>query len=161
MNTLNIHNRKAFTMVELIFVIVILGILASVAIPRLAATRDDAYIAQGRANILAIRSGIISERQGRMFRGDSTYATTLDNAVINTVSVALFDSSNTGNAILQNAVISKNSDGGWMKTQLDPPQYSFQLMGINVIFDYTTATGVFNCNRAHATYGTQCQFLTE
>lgn len=34
--------RHAFTMVELIFVIVILGILAAVAIPRMAATREDA-----------------------------------------------------------------------------------------------------------------------
>ncbi|MDD7090198.1 prepilin-type N-terminal cleavage/methylation domain-containing protein [Campylobacter sp.] len=32
--------KKGFTMIELIFVIVILGILASVAIPRLAATRE-------------------------------------------------------------------------------------------------------------------------
>jgi general secretion pathway protein G len=36
--------REAFTMIELIFVIVILGILASVAIPKLATTRDDAKI---------------------------------------------------------------------------------------------------------------------
>lgn len=38
-------SKNAFTMIELIFVIVILGILASVAIPKLAATRDDAKIA--------------------------------------------------------------------------------------------------------------------
>ena len=37
--------KKAFTMIELIFVIVIVGILAAVVIPRLAATRDDAKVA--------------------------------------------------------------------------------------------------------------------
>ncbi len=48
--------KKGFTMIELIFVIVILGILASVAIPRLAATREDAEISGGVANIRTLLS---------------------------------------------------------------------------------------------------------
>ncbi|MCI6343758.1 MAG: prepilin-type N-terminal cleavage/methylation domain-containing protein [Campylobacter sp.] len=48
--------KKGFTMIELIFVIVILGILASVAIPRLAATREDAEISTAVANIRTLVS---------------------------------------------------------------------------------------------------------
>jgi len=36
--------KTGFTMIELVFVIVILGILAAIAIPKLAATRDDAVM---------------------------------------------------------------------------------------------------------------------
>jgi len=43
--------KTAFTMIELIFVIVILGILAAVAIPKLAATRDDAKMSAMMSNI--------------------------------------------------------------------------------------------------------------
>jgi len=46
--------KKAFTLIELIFILVIVGILGSIAIPRLSATRDDAIIAKNSEYIMAI-----------------------------------------------------------------------------------------------------------
>ena len=54
--------KKAFTMVELIFVIVVLGILAMVALPRLAGSKKDAEITRAKAEIAAIRSAIQTYR---------------------------------------------------------------------------------------------------
>ena len=52
-------SKQAFTMIELIFVIVVLGILASVAIPKLAASRNDAS-----ASVVALSLGDCIEMAG-------------------------------------------------------------------------------------------------
>jgi len=62
--------KKAFTMLELVFVIAIIGILSAVAIPKFAATRDDAIISKARAEVAAMRSAIATERQKRILRGN-------------------------------------------------------------------------------------------
>lgn len=61
-------NKYAFTMIELIFVIVILGILASVAIPKLAATRNDAA-----ASKLALELGDCIEMAGGAYGMDESF----------------------------------------------------------------------------------------
>jgi prepilin-type N-terminal cleavage/methylation domain-containing protein len=52
--------RQAFTMVEIIFVIVILGILVTVALPKFAATRQDAKVSLIAQNVTIAAAEIAS-----------------------------------------------------------------------------------------------------
>ena len=74
--------KKGFTMIELIFVIVILGVLASVAIPRLAATRDDAEVAKAATNLTTAVSDITAYYTAKgNFSGVSNDFTKVTNAL--------------------------------------------------------------------------------
>ena len=63
--------RAGFTMIELIFVIVILGILAAVAIPKLSATRDDAKIAKMSTNVATVIGDIGAYYTAKGSMGDN------------------------------------------------------------------------------------------
>lgn len=59
------YARKAFTMIELTFVIVIIGIIAAIAIPKLAATRDDAAVVSEINNASQVLMNLGSEYMGQ------------------------------------------------------------------------------------------------
>ena len=69
-------HKQAFTMIELIFIIVVIGILAAIAVPKFAVTRNDALNAKGKSTLAAVRSAIATERQKRILKGDVTTAIT-------------------------------------------------------------------------------------
>lgn len=57
-------------MIELIFVIVVIGILSAIAVPKFAATRDDAQVTKGLATLASVRSALATERQKQILKGD-------------------------------------------------------------------------------------------
>jgi len=69
--------KKAFTMIELVFVIVIIGILSAVAIPRMAPIVGDAKDTKAKATLSSVRMAIATERQKQILQGIFTGITSL------------------------------------------------------------------------------------
>lgn len=131
-----IKSKSAFTMVELVFVIVIIGILASVAIPRLGATRDDAQISKARVLISSIQNAVNMERQKKILRGDFSPIFSLSSSA--TLGNRIFDGFNgdTSQRILENppfACSNATDEDCWRETATgtsatpDASRYTYNL----------------------------------
>ena len=143
--------KQAFTMIELVFVIVILGILASVAFPKFSAISKDANLAQGKATIASVRAAILNERQRSLIKGTAAYPAYLDDATT-AVGQNLFDGNGTTVSILQYPILSSQKQGGWMKTSANGASitYDFYLdTASTATFTYTKGSGLFDCNHGN------------
>lgn len=106
-------------MLELTFVIVIIGILSAIAIPKFAATRSDATIAKGKATVSSIRNAVATERQKRILRGEFERIFKLSKS--NGTDKPIFDAfdGNESNPVLQYPLQSckdGNAQGCWEET---------------------------------------------
>jgi type IV pilus assembly protein PilA len=67
------HTRSGFTLVELLIVVVIIGILAAMAIPRFQSTKGKAYLASVKSDLKNL-----STAEESFFYDHRTYSTDLD-----------------------------------------------------------------------------------
>ena len=63
-------NRKGFTLIELLIVVVIIGILAAIAIPKFANTKEKAYIASMKSDL----RNLVTAQEAYFSDNNSTYA---------------------------------------------------------------------------------------
>ncbi|HUF12915.1 MAG TPA: prepilin-type N-terminal cleavage/methylation domain-containing protein [Longimicrobiales bacterium] len=85
-----LSNRKGFTLIELLIVVVIIGILAAIAIPKFSATREKAYFAAMKSDLKNLQS------QQEIYYSNGSYEYTADQTALEfaessgvTVSIAM------------------------------------------------------------------------
>src|SRR2546429_69975 len=70
-------NKRGFTLIELLIVVVIIGILAAIAIPKFANTKDKAYVAAMKSdlrNMATYEEQYAADNGGAYFSGTATSA---------------------------------------------------------------------------------------
>jgi type IV pilus assembly protein PilA len=68
-------NRKGFTLIEVLVVLVVLGILSAIAIAKFVSTKEGAYIASMKAdlrNLAIYEQNYLIESQGSYFAGNGS-----------------------------------------------------------------------------------------
>jgi len=151
--------KKAFTMIELLFVIVVIGILAGVAIPRLAATRDDAEITKGATILSSIRNALSIERQKRILRGDFTPITAVGDST-NVFDMFSPDKNGNQEKVLEYPIVSESEKYHWRYVDNNNTYFCLSNVcnGNSDTIRFQLNSGRFLCHEADVSSG-KCSML--
>ena len=156
-----VSNKKAFTILELTFVIVIIGILSAIAVPKFAATRDDALITKAISTVAAVRNAIATEKQKRILRGDFNAITDL--ASSNSADSPIFDffDINTTRVLEYplRSCLDGNTRGCWTSTS--DTIYIYRMPSSTNNITFTLSGSRFNCDSSTGVTAQDCRTLTE
>ncbi len=156
---MQVSSKKAFTMIELIFVIVVIGILSAIAIPKLAATRDDATITKARTTIASVRAALSTERQKRILRGDFSDLVNLGGTTGDSKTLFNnYDNDENASTVLEYPITScaSGARGCWTKTSDTVYTYRMPHNSTNVAFTLDRNKFRLNCVSSP-----DCKLLTE
>ena len=144
---MNLQNNKAFSLIEVIFAIAIISIIAMVAIPKLGSSLDKANIIKIKSDIMLIRNGLVEYKNKMTLSQQTDILNSLENS-----SDILFDK------ILTNPIIAsaESKSTAWSKVS-DTTYKVWLTTEENLIFTYNSDEYSFDCDNTIS----YCQELTQ
>jgi general secretion pathway protein G len=129
---LQILNNKAFSLIELIFVILIIAIISSNAIPKLLNSSKKSDLIKCRNDLYTIQNALNAYKIIQDMKNDTKTLNSLDNGNL------LFEN------ILENPIIASNKQ--WSKKNNTTYTYNFStILKLDFMYDKNTLT--FHCDK--------------
>ena len=141
--------KKAFTVLEILTVLIIISVLASFILPQFGLSKKSAQVSKARSDISAIRMGILLNKNKKLIQGEDAFVDALDNSTVQASNEPLFGNEN----ILAYPIISVYGEDiksySWSKIDthkyrlwLDISKYTNNF----VDFIYDPEKGTFGCD---------------